>query len=103
MGNASRQIKRRREKELKQTAKPKNRWSKEKKIKVFSICGIVALLILLFLMFWTPAGTVKTWFGKPMFVSKNEILVKTDNYYRSLGTYTLPEGYSEDKETRNNN
>ena len=96
MGNATRQMKRLRQKNQPQASKTK--WSKEKKKKVGIICGIAAALILLFLMFWTPAGTVKTWFGKPMFVADNAILVKNNNYYYSVGTYTLPEGYTKDTE-----
>ena len=96
MGNATRQIKRMRQKEQAHTSRP--HWSKEKKKKVGIICGIVIAVLLLFLMFWTPAGTVKTWFGKPMFVADNAILVKNNDYYYSLGTYQLPEGYTKDTE-----
>ena len=98
MGNAARQIKRRREKEQRYNTSRKPKWSKEKKTRIAVICGIVGLVVLLFLMFWTPAGTVKTWFGKPMFVSDNSILVENHDYYYSLGTYTLPDGYTQDKD-----
>ena len=76
MGNATRQIKRMRQKEQAHTSRP--HWSKEKKKKVGIICGIVI--------------------GKPMFVADNAILVKNNDYYYSLGTYQLPEGYTKDTE-----
>ena len=98
MGNATRQMKRRREQERK--TQPQKKWSSAQKKKVGIICACVALVLLLFLMFWTPAGTVKTWFGKPMFVASNAVLAKGDPYYYNLGTYTLPEGYVRDTEYR---
>ena len=94
MGNAARQMRRRRAKEGTLNIRPKR--SKEEKRRILIIACAVILVVILLLAFWSPTGAVKSWFGKLMFISENDLVVKIDNRYYSIGTFTLPDGFTED-------
>ena len=96
MGNATRQMKRARAKGGQAAKKPS--MPPEKKRKIAWTAGIAALVILLLVMFWSPTGAVKNWFGHLMFVSDSDLIVRKDNAYYSLGTFTVPAGYTADRD-----
>lgn len=71
--------------------------TKKQKTQLWSVIGAVALVVLLFVAFYTPGDSVITWMGSPMFTAKDAMIAEIDDRYYDVGSWTAPEGYTYDE------
>lgn len=72
-------------------------WQQYKKqIIIGAVAAIVAIVLLILAIdfFYMPAGSLRTFMGKPSDISENAIVRGIGKHYYELGQVTAPEGYA---------